>query len=49
MKNNKKIAEWSDAIINHFWYCCSVCTEGTANDEEALWRMKVPELYELQF
>ena len=26
-KGNEKIAEWSDAIINHFWYCCSVASE----------------------
>ena len=26
-KGNEKIAEWSDAILNHFWYCCSVASE----------------------
>ncbi|XP_068759996.1 uncharacterized protein [Montipora capricornis] len=26
-KGNEKIAEWSDRIINHFWYCCSVASE----------------------
>ena len=26
-KGNEKIAEWSDGIINHFWYCCSAASE----------------------
>ena len=26
-KGNEKIAEWSDGIINHFWYCYSAASE----------------------
>ena len=26
-KGNEKIAEWSDGIINHFWYCGSAASE----------------------
>ena len=26
-KGNEKIAEWSDGVINHFWYCCSAASE----------------------
>lgn len=24
-KGNEKICQWTDHIINHFWYCCSNC------------------------
>ena len=41
MKENKKIAEWTDDIINHFWHCCDVYTEGTSNEEEAQRKLKV--------
>ena len=26
-KGNEKIAEWSDGIVNLFWYCCSAASE----------------------
>lgn len=40
-KELKKISEWSDHIINHFWYCCEVASKDTTSDEEALSKMKV--------
>jgi len=26
-KGNEKMGEWSDGIVNHFWYCCSAASE----------------------
>ena len=40
-KELKKISEWFDYIINHFWYCCEVASKDTTSDEEALSKMKV--------
>lgn len=37
LKNMGKIQTWSDHIINHFWYCASICkSTATTSDEEAL-------------
>ena len=42
LKNMGKIQTWSDHIINHFWYCASICkSTATTSDEEALKVMKV--------
>ena len=42
LKNMGKIQTWSDHIINHFWYCASICkSPATASNEEALKVMKV--------
>lgn len=40
-KGLNKISEWSDDIINHFWYCCETASKDTTSDEEALTKMKV--------
>ena len=40
-KGLKKINEWSDHIINHFWYSCETASKDTTSDEEALSKMKV--------
>lgn len=40
-KDMKKISQWSDHIINHFWYCCEAASKETTSDGEALSKMKV--------
>ena len=40
-KGLKNISEWSDQIINHFWYCCETASKDTTSAEEALKKMKV--------
>ncbi|XP_068738401.1 uncharacterized protein [Montipora capricornis] len=40
-KDLQKISQWSDHIINHFWYCCETAAKETNSDDEALSKMKV--------
>ena len=39
-KGNEKVGKWSNQIINHFWYCCSIASE-YEDTTQALGAMKV--------